>query len=114
MSKSLGEYERLVCDEQRPGIELVEIHGGPGYSGERITLENGLGNGLRFLVLDIDDEGPGKALGHFHIHDPETARLIAARLLEWCERIADPPDVGAVKQRNGEMPLIAASQPLST
>lgn len=80
--------ERKVCDEQRPGIEILEYHGGPGYDDERLTLENGLGNGLRFLVQDDADGNP--FLAHFHITDPETARTIAKRLLEWSERIADP------------------------
>lgn len=83
--------EIKVCDEQRPGIEILEYHGGPGYDSERLTLENGLGNGLRFLIIDSDVGNP--YLAHFHIHDPETAKTIAARLLEWADRIADPPEV---------------------
>lgn len=82
--------EIKVCDERRPGIEILEYHGGPGYDEERLTLENSLGNGLRFLVLDDD------VLAHFHIHNPETARTIASRLLEWCERIANPPERGDI------------------
>ena len=81
--------EIKVCDESRPGIEILEYHGGPGYEDERLTLENGLGNGLRFLIVDDDEGNP--FLAHFHIHDPECARTIANRLLEWSERIANPP-----------------------
>ncbi len=76
-----------VCDEQRHGIELLEYHGGPGYEDERLVLENGLTNGLRFLVMDND------SYGHFHIKDAETAKVIASRLLEWSDRISDPPDI---------------------
>lgn len=81
--------EIKVCDESRPGLEILEYHGGPGYDEERMILENSLGSGLRFLVQDDDDDHP--FLAHFHIKNPETARAIAARLLEWCERIAAPP-----------------------
>jgi hypothetical protein len=83
--------EIKVCDEQRPCIEILEFHGGPGYDEERLMLENGLSNGLRFLIVDGEDENV--FLAHFHIHDPETARTIAKRLLEWSDRIANPPAV---------------------
>lgn len=81
--------ERLICDEQRPGIELIEFHGGPGYDDERITIENGLSNGLRILVIDDNDGQP--FLAHFHIQSPQTALKLAERLTQWAERIADPP-----------------------
>lgn len=81
--------EIKVCDEKRPGIEILEYHGGPGYDDERLTLQNGLSNGLRFLVAD--DVDGNQFLAHFHIHDPETARTIGRRLIEWAERIANPP-----------------------
>ena len=83
--------EIKVCDERRPGIEILEFHGGPGYDEERLTLENGLTNGLRFLVMDGEDENV--FLAHFHINDPATAKTIAARLNEWADRIANPPEV---------------------
>ncbi len=78
-----GEY--VVCDENRGGLEIVELHGMMGYEQEKLILENGLSNGLRFLVMDDD------CWAHFHINSPGTAKLIAKRLLEFCERIADPP-----------------------
>ena len=81
--------EIKVCDDRRPGIEILEFHGGPGYDDERLILENGLTNGLRFLILDT--EHPDFCLGHFHIHDPATAKTIAGRLNEWADRIANPP-----------------------
>ena len=86
--------EIKVCDERRPGIEILEFHGGPGYEEERFTLENGMSNGLRFLIQDDWDGIP--ILAHFHIHHPETAKTIARRLMEMADRIADPPqsDIG--------------------
>jgi hypothetical protein len=86
--KQHGGYEYLVCDERRHGIELIEFHGMAGYEDERLILENGLSNGLRFLVMDHD------CWAHFNIISPETARLIAKRLNDYAERIADPPDIG--------------------
>jgi hypothetical protein len=80
-------FERLIADEARPGIEFIELGGGPGYEDERLILQNGLGNGLRFLMQDEDTE-----LAHFHINSPETALLIAERLTAWAARIADPPE----------------------
>jgi hypothetical protein len=80
--------EIKVSDEQRPGIEILEYHGGPGYDDERLTLENGMSNGLRFLVQDDCDGIP--FLAHFHIHDPEVARTIGRKLIEWSDRIANP------------------------
>lgn len=50
--------EIKVCDEQRPGIEILEFHGGPGYEEERLILENGLSNGLRFLMGPIYECDP--------------------------------------------------------
>lgn len=92
--------EIKVCDEQRPGIELLEFHGGPGYDGERLFLENGLGNGLRFLICDEDEDNNGRPfVCHFHIHDPQTAKTIATRLMEWANRIADPPSVDKIMPR---------------
>jgi hypothetical protein len=79
-------YAKIVTDEKRSGIELLELQGGPCYEEERLTLSNSLSNGLR---LQVDDEGC--EIAHFHIEDAETAKLIATRLLEWSERIANPP-----------------------
>lgn len=78
--------EILICDEVRPGIELVTFQGEPGYEDETLTLSNGLSNGLRFEVVNDDLDG----VACFHIHGRETALLLAAKLTEWCERIADP------------------------
>lgn len=83
--------EYLVCDEQRPGIELIEFHGGPGYDEERITIQNGLSNGLRILVIDDNEGDP--MIAHFHIKSPDTAKRLARRLMEWADRITDPPEV---------------------
>jgi len=82
--------EILVCDEKRPGIELIEYRGAPGYGEEQFILENSLSNGLRFTVMDKED---APFWAHFHIHNPETARKIAARLNEFADRIANPPSV---------------------
>ncbi len=81
--------EILVCDEKRPGIELIEFRGGPSYDDERLSVENGLSNGLRIMVINEDSD----CWQVFHIHDPDTAKTIAARLLEWSERIANPPAI---------------------
>lgn len=103
-SKSGGkhEFEHIVCDENRGGIELLELHGGAGYDGERLILENGLSNGLRFLAIDNDADDA--CFAHFHIHDPEIAKLLAARLTEFAGRIADPPDTeGKTIERHGKI-----------
>lgn len=80
-------FDKLVCEVSRPGIELIHYQGGPGYGDEQIELSNGVSNGLRFEILN--DDLDGRAC--FHIHDRETAIKLAAKLVEWCERIADPP-----------------------
>jgi hypothetical protein len=86
---------KIICDERRPGIELVQFQGPPGYEDEMLSVENGLSNGLRLQILNEDLDG----WAAFHIHDPQTARLIAARLVEWSSRIADPPRIAPVEQR---------------
>ena len=78
--------EKVIVNEQRPGIELVHLQGGPGYDDEELLLSNGLANGLRIEVTNEDMDWAS-----FHIQSPATAMLLAAKLSEWCERIADPP-----------------------
>jgi hypothetical protein len=80
--------EEVIANELRPGIELVHMRGEPGYEGEELILSNGLSNGLRFEITNEDMDWAS-----FHIHSRETALLLAAKLTEWCERIADPPTV---------------------
>jgi transcription-repair coupling factor (superfamily II helicase) len=69
-----------------PGIEWTEIEGGPNC-GEMITVSNSLTNGLRIEIFndDIDD------IGLFHIQDATTAVQIAQVLVEYAQRIANPP-----------------------
>jgi hypothetical protein len=69
-----------------PGIEWTEIEGGPNC-GEMITVSNSLTNGLRIEIFndDIDD------IGLFHIQDATTAVQIAQLLVEYSQRIANPP-----------------------
>lgn len=83
--------ERVVRDENLPGVELLEIVGAPGYEDEKLLVSNGLLNGLRIEILNEDTDWTS-----FHIHSPETARVVAAKLLEWCKRIADPPQSSQV------------------
>lgn len=87
--------EIIICNESRPGIETLELQGSAGYGQEHLSLSNGLSNGLRFEIMDDGSEGEGGSNGWwcFHIKSPETAKLIAAKLLEWSDRIADPPSV---------------------
>jgi hypothetical protein len=82
-------YEIKEIDELRPGIELIQFRGGAGYEDEVVTLSNSIANGLRFEVENDDLSG----VACFHIKSPETARLIAGRLVEWSKRIANPPDI---------------------
>lgn len=81
--------EKIITDERRPGIELLELQGEPGYHTEHICVSNSLLNGLRIEIFDEGEEGEEGSDGWwcFHIRNPETARLIAAKLLEWSERI---------------------------
>jgi hypothetical protein len=69
-----------------PGIEWTEIEGGPNC-GEMITVSNSLTNGLRIEIFndDIDD------LGLFHVVDATIAVQIAQLLVEYAQRIANPP-----------------------
>ena len=84
--------EIIVCNESRPGIEILELQGSAGYGQEHLIVSNGLSNGLRLEIMDDGDEDEDGSDGWwcFHIKSPETARLIAAKLLEWSNRIADP------------------------
>lgn len=93
MTKRKEKSEELICDEKRPGIEIIEYTGQSGYEGEKISLSNSLSNGLRFQILTDD----GEDWACFHIHDPATALLLAGRLIEWSRRIADPPSVSGGK-----------------
>ncbi len=90
----------IELNEKRPGIELLFLRGPAGYQTETLHIENGLTNGLRFLMIEDEwDEEGGEvvegagAVGHFHITSRSTARLIARTLLEWADRIANPPDM---------------------
>lgn len=77
----------ILVDELRPGVELLHMRGPAGYGDEEIIVSNSLSNGLRIEVTGDDvDWAP------FHIKDAQTARIIATKLLAWCERIADPPE----------------------
>lgn len=80
-----NDREIIVCDERRPGIELIELRGTPGYDDEQLIVSNSSGNGLRIEITNEDTDW-----ACFHIKHKETALLIAAKLTEWCERIADP------------------------
>jgi hypothetical protein len=85
--------EIIICDTKRPGIELLEMRGMPGYQDEHFLLSNSLGNGLRIEIADDDEEHDCGCFHAFHIHSSETALLIAAKLIEWSKRICDPPHV---------------------
>ena len=89
--------EIIICNESRPGIEILELQGSQGYGQEHLIVSNGLSNGLRLDIMkDRDDDEDEPSSGDwwcFHIKSPETAKLIAAKLLEWSDRIADPPSV---------------------
>ena len=80
--------EKIIVNETRPGIELVHLQGELGYEDEELILSNGLSNGLRFEITNDDMDW-----ACFHIKSRDTALLLAAKLTEWCERIADPPTV---------------------
>lgn len=82
------QLEQVLTNERRPGIELVHIRGTAGYDDEEIVVSNGLSNGLR---IEVTNEGTDWIC--FHIHSKATAQLIAQKLLEWCERRADPPQL---------------------
>lgn len=79
--------EPIIADERRPGIELLHLQGTPGYQDEHLIVSNGLSNGLRLEILNDDLDG----WACFHIQHKSTAQLIAQKLVEWCERMADPP-----------------------
>jgi hypothetical protein len=79
--------EKVIFNETRPGIELIEMKGGPGYDDEQIVVSNGLANGLRIEIANEDTDW-----ACFHIRSKGTALLIAAKLTEWCERMANPED----------------------
>ena len=87
--------EIIICNERRPGIEILELQGSAGYDQEHLSVSNGLSNGLRLEIMGDGDEYADGSHGWwcFHITSPETAKLIAAKLLEWSDRIANPPSV---------------------
>jgi hypothetical protein len=85
--------EHILEDASKPGVELLHLQGAPGYQDEFLLLSNGLINGLRFEIRnEIEDDGFDHSGDWmcFHIANAETAKLIAARLLEWAQRIAEP------------------------
>ncbi len=81
------EKEELLEDVLRPGIELISYCGATGYQDETISLSNGVTNGLRIGILNDDLDG----WVCFHIHSPETAKRLAEKLIEWSDRICNPP-----------------------
>jgi hypothetical protein len=81
----MSDAETLTEEFARDGIELIHFIGGPGYDDEEIMVSNSLSNGLRIEITNEDMDWAA-----FHIKRKETALLIAAKLTEWCERIADP------------------------
>jgi hypothetical protein len=91
--KDWDNWETLICDERRPGIELCHLQGGPGYEDEHLVLSNSLSNGLRFEITNEDMDW-----ACFHIQSRETALMLAAKLTEWCERMADPPKATIAKR----------------
>lgn len=83
-----GMPEEVLVNELRPGIELVHVRGNAGYEDEEIVVSNSLSNGLRIQVANKDTDWVC-----FHINSKATAHLIAQKLMEWCERRADPPQL---------------------
>lgn len=79
--------EVVILDENRPGCETIEIQGSLGYEDERLFVTNSLNDGLR---VEIQNDGDASS---FQITDRKTAILIAAKLISWGERIAEPPMV---------------------
>lgn len=63
----------------------LHLQGGPGYGDEQIIVESSPSNGLRIEILYEDEDSIAQYWVPFHIHSTETARLIAKRLLEFCE-----------------------------
>jgi len=90
----------IIYDELRPGIELLQLQGVPGYETEHLILSNSLSNGLRFqLWEDASDDDDSTEIAHFHVMARSTALLIAARLTSWANRIADPPDSTKISEQ---------------
>jgi len=92
-----------TCEKHcNPGIERIELRGAPGYDEERLVLQNSLGNGLRLLIEDtISDDSPETFLAHFHFHSPEAAKFVAAKLIEWSDRIANPASPNTAEDGEG-------------
>jgi hypothetical protein len=67
-----------------PGIEWASFRGRPD---EGITISNSLINGLRIEVFNHDQEETST----FQIDDATTAVQIAQVLVEYAQRIANPP-----------------------
>lgn len=73
--------------ESRPGVERLTLHSEDGQ--ETLCLSNSLSNGVRIEIRneDIDD------VALFHIESREAALEIAAKLIVFYERSANPPSV---------------------
>ncbi len=82
-------HEKIVEERRETGFDLIHLHGAPGYHTEHIMISRGSSNGLRIEISDDgDDSGNPDSDGWwcFHIDSPETARLLATKLLEFSER----------------------------
>lgn len=95
-------FAHILEDEARPGIELLTMRGAPGCEDETISVSNSLNNGLRIQILN--DELDWAA---FHFKSRRDAVLVAAKLLEWCNRMADPPAVKEPKEEWHPLPAPA-------
>lgn len=84
--------EKIVSERHKPGLDLIELHGAPGYQMEHISISNSSNNGLRIEIMDTGEDREDHSNGWwcFHIQSAETARLIARKLVEFSEHMDDP------------------------
>lgn len=84
--------EKIIEERHEPGIDLIELHGAPGYQMEHLLILNSSSNGLRLEIMDTGEDRDEDSNGWwcFHIKSADTARLIAKKLLEFSECMDNP------------------------
>lgn len=82
--------EKVIEERSEKNLDIIHLQGEHGYQTEHLSISRTLNNGLRLEISDDGEEQDGSdgsdGWWSFHIHSPETARLIAEKLLAFADR----------------------------
>lgn len=82
--------EKIIEERAETNLDIIHLQGEPGYQTEHLLISRTLNNGLRLEISDDGEEDDGSDGSDgwwcFHINSPETAKLIAEKLLAFAGR----------------------------